>query len=92
MTLIIFDLSGEDLPQEVLFEVLRKYCLLQSVLCTAGASPESGLRAKQTYSILDVQKVGKPGQWLRAVLVRKEPDTEWCSRDASATRLKVYWL
>lgn len=77
--------TGVELSPEVLFEVLRKYCLLESVLCAAGASASSGLHPKQTYGILDVRKVPaglKLGDWLKVVQMRHLAEaTPWRSRD-----------
>ncbi|CAK9100143.1 Hypothetical protein SCF082_LOCUS46883 [Durusdinium trenchii] len=79
---------GVELSPEVLFEVLRKYCLLESVLCAAGASASSGLHPKQTYGILDVRKVPaglKLGDWLKVVQMRHLAEaTPWRSRDPEA--------
>eukprot|EP00448_Togula_jolla_P041964 CAMPEP_0170625318 /NCGR_PEP_ID=MMETSP0224-20130122/30694_1 /TAXON_ID=285029 /ORGANISM="Togula jolla, Strain CCCM 725" /LENGTH=457 /DNA_ID=CAMNT_0010951883 /DNA_START=121 /DNA_END=1495 /DNA_ORIENTATION=- len=74
---------GEKLENETMFEVLRKYHGLRSVLCASGASGRSGLHTGHAYSILAVQKVdtstfGMGGDVFRMVKIRNPWGTgEW---------------
>eukprot|EP00413_Alexandrium_margalefii_P027172 CAMPEP_0204575504 /NCGR_PEP_ID=MMETSP0661-20131031/41231_1 /ASSEMBLY_ACC=CAM_ASM_000606 /TAXON_ID=109239 /ORGANISM="Alexandrium margalefi, Strain AMGDE01CS-322" /LENGTH=358 /DNA_ID=CAMNT_0051584145 /DNA_START=360 /DNA_END=1437 /DNA_ORIENTATION=+ len=77
---------GETIDNETMFEVLRKYHSLKSVLCASGSSGVNGLHKGHAYSILDVRKVNTGmmggmlggGETFRLVKVRNPWGTgEW---------------
>jgi len=66
---------GETQSHETMFEILRKYHSLKSVLSASGSSGKDGLHKGHAYSILDVRKVntgylGIGGDTFRLIKIR----------------------
>jgi len=72
--------ADSNVSDDVFFDVLRRHCLLQSLVCAAGASPETGLKAKHAYSILQLERVSagtKSAHDRRFVKMRDAWESSW---------------
>ncbi|CAE7563810.1 DEK1 [Symbiodinium natans] len=83
--------ADSNVSHDVFFDVLRRHCLLQSVVCAAGAGPETGLKAKHAYSILELCRVPankKSAEDWRFVKIRDAWQSNW---QGSWSRHSAQW-
>lgn len=72
--------ADSNVADDVFFDVLRRHCLLHSLVCAAGASPETGLKSKHAYSILQLERVPavtKSAPDRRLVKIRDAWESNW---------------